>query len=214
MSSSSASGSAEWARAGSRSSKGRAAFRGAGGGRGLHAAHPALGRDGRPLDVVHRDVTPDNVLLSRAGAVYLGDFGVARAAGSAEIELRDAGPKGKRGYMAPEQARGGKVGPHADIFSLGRVIAEAADVDCGPALRAVIERATAEDPRDRFADASEMAAALLHACPWPCSSLRRAGRKGSCTPPSRARWSRRTDGSGSRRRRGRRKCTWTGLSGG
>ena len=133
----------------------------------LHAAHTALGRDGRPLEVVHRDVAPDNVLLSRAGAVYLGDFGVARAAGSAEIERRDAGPKGKRGYMAPEQARGGKVGPHADIFSLGRVIAEAADVDCGPALRAVIERATAEDPRDRFADASEMAAALLHACPPP-----------------------------------------------
>src|SRR2546428_368310 len=82
-------------------------------------------------------------------------------------EQRHAGPTGRRGYMAPEQARGGKVGPHADFFSLGRVIAEAADVDCGPALRAVIERATAEDPRDRFADASEMAAALLHACPPP-----------------------------------------------
>ncbi|TMA10028.1 MAG: serine/threonine protein kinase, partial [Deltaproteobacteria bacterium] len=133
----------------------------------LHAAHTALGRDGRPLEVVHRDVAPDNVLLSRAGAVYLGDFGVARAAGSAEIAQRDAGPKGKRGYMAPEQARGGKVGPPADIFSLGRLIAEAADVDCGPQLRAVIERATADDPRDRFADASEMAAALLHACPPP-----------------------------------------------
>src|SRR5205807_670260 len=133
----------------------------------LHAAHTALGRDGRPLEVVHRDVAPDNVLLSRAGAVYLGDFGVARAAGSAEIERRDAGPKGKRGYMAPEQARGGKVGPPADVFSLGRLIAEAADVDCGPQLRAVIERATADDPRDRFASASEMAAALLHACPPP-----------------------------------------------
>jgi hypothetical protein len=133
----------------------------------LHAAHTALGRDGRPLELVHRDVAPDNVLLSRAGAVYLGDFGVARAAGTAETAQRDAGPKGKRGYMAPEQARGGKVGPPADIFSLGRVIAEAADVDCGPALRAVIERATAEDPEDRFANASEMAAALLHACPPP-----------------------------------------------
>jgi tRNA A-37 threonylcarbamoyl transferase component Bud32 len=133
----------------------------------LHAAHTALGRDGRPLQLVHRDVAPDNVLLSRAGAVYLGDFGVARAAGSAEIAQGEAGPKGKRGYMAPEQARGGKVGPPADIFSLGRVIAQAADVDCGRELRAVIERATAEDPRDRFVSASEMAAALLHACPPP-----------------------------------------------
>src|SRR2546428_10980433 len=69
--------------------------------------------------------------------------------------------------MAPEQAGGGTFGRHADIFSLGSVIAEAADVDCGPSLRAVIERATAEDPRDRFADASEVAAALLHACPPP-----------------------------------------------
>jgi serine/threonine protein kinase len=133
----------------------------------LHAAHTALGRDGRPLEVVHRDVAPDNVLLSRAGAVYLGDFGVARTAGSAESAQRDADPKGKRGYMAPEQARGGMVGPPADIFSLGRLIAEAADVDCGPQLRAVVERATADDPRDRFANASEMAAALLHACPPP-----------------------------------------------
>ncbi|HYY52349.1 MAG TPA: serine/threonine-protein kinase [Myxococcales bacterium] len=133
----------------------------------LHAAHTALGRDGKPLSVVHRDVAPDNVLLSRSGAVYLGDFGVARAAGCEDVAHRGAGPKGKRGYMAPEQARGGKIGPSADIFSLGRVIAEAADVGCGPALREVIEKATAENPRDRFASASEMAAALLHACPPP-----------------------------------------------
>ena len=133
----------------------------------LHAAHTAVGRDGRPLGIVHRDVAPDNVLLSRSGAVYLGDFGVARATGIDEERPRGAAPKGKRGYMAPEQARGGKVGPAADVFSLGRVIAEAADVGCGAALRDVIERATAEDPRDRFATASEMAAALLRACPPP-----------------------------------------------
>lgn len=133
----------------------------------LHAAHGAIGRDGQPLHVVHRDVAPDNILLSRSGAVYLGDFGVARAAGNLEDAQRDEGPRGKPGYTAPEQARGGKVGPAADLFSLGRVIAEAADVGCGPALRAVIERATAENPRDRFATASEMAAALLHACPPP-----------------------------------------------
>src|SRR5262249_35428978 len=134
----------------------------------LHAAHTAIGRDAQPLHVVHRDVAPDNILLSRSGAVYLGDFGVARAAGNAEVEESGNKPQGKPGYMAPEQARGRKkVGPAADIFSLGRVIAAAADVGCGPELRAVIERATAEDPKARFPDASEMAAALLRARPPP-----------------------------------------------
>ena len=133
----------------------------------LHAAHTAIGLDGKPLNVVHRDVAPDNVLLSRSGAVYLGDFGVARAAGNAEVTQPGFAPKGKRGYMAPEQAIGRGVGPAADIFSLGRVVAEAADVNCGPALRAVIEKATAERPQDRWATASELAAALLHACPPP-----------------------------------------------
>jgi serine/threonine protein kinase len=140
----------------------------------LHAAHTAIGRDGQPLQVVHRDVAPDNILLSRSGAVYLGDFGVARAAGNLEIAHRE-GPPGKPGYTAPEQAGGGKVGPAADFFSLGRVIAEAADVSCGPALRAVIERATADNPRNRFATASEMAAALLHACPPPSDPDRAIG---------------------------------------
>src|SRR5215468_8933613 len=72
----------------------------------LHAAHTATGRDGQPLHVVHRDVAPDNILLSRSGAVYLGDFGVARAAGNAEVTEPGVGPKGKRGYMAPEQVLG------------------------------------------------------------------------------------------------------------
>ncbi|MGE5049607.1 MAG: serine/threonine-protein kinase [Deltaproteobacteria bacterium] len=133
----------------------------------LHAAHTAVGRDGAPMGLVHRDVAPDNVLLSRSGAVYLGDFGVARAAGNVEVTQPGAGPKGKIGYMAPEQARGLRVGPAADIFSLGRVIAEAADVNCGRALRAVISKATAERPDARFATASEMATALLRACPPP-----------------------------------------------
>jgi len=133
----------------------------------LHAAHTAMGRDGQPLHVVHRDVAPDNILLARSGAVYLGDFGVCRATGNLDLSERGDAPQGKPGFMAPEQMRGGKVGPAADIFSLGRVIAAAADAGCGLPLRAVIERATAENPKRRFATASEMAEALLRACPRP-----------------------------------------------
>jgi Protein kinase domain/PEGA domain len=133
--------------------------------RALHAAHTACDRDGRPLHLVHRDISPDNVLISRGGGVYLGDFGVARARGSAEISDPAAGPKGKLGYMAPEQATGDPVGPQADIFSLGRVVAEAADVHCGPALRKVLDKATAQKPRHRFQTAAELAAALARVCP-------------------------------------------------
>ena len=142
----------------------------------LHAAHTAVGRDGQPLGVVHRDVAPDNVLLSRSGAVYLGDFGVARASGNTDVTQPGTGPKGKLGYMAPEQALGKPVGPQADIFSLGRVVSEAADVNCGPALREVLSRATAEKPRDRYSSASEMASALVRACPPPSDADRELAR--------------------------------------
>jgi Protein kinase domain/PEGA domain len=135
--------------------------------RALHAAHHACDRDGHSLRLVHRDISPENVLLSRSGAVYLGDFGVARARGCADVTDPGAGPKGKLGYMAPEQASGGLVGPQADIFSLGRVVAEAADVRAGHALRKVIEKATAMDPRQRYQTAVELAAAFARACPAP-----------------------------------------------
>ena len=98
------------------------------------------------------------IILSSAAIKSVTSRGVSRAAGNSDV-TQPGTPKGKRGYMAPEQAIGRGVGPAADIFSLGRVVSEAADVNCGPALRAVIEKATAEKPQDRWATASELAAA-------------------------------------------------------
>jgi hypothetical protein len=135
--------------------------------RALNAAHTACDRDGTPLHLVHRDIASDNVLVSRMGAVYLGDFGVARARGNTEVTDPGCEPKGKRGYMAPEQATGDKVTPATDIFALGKVLAEAVGADCGQGLRQVIDRATQTRPEDRYQTAAEMAFALIHACPQP-----------------------------------------------
>ena len=135
--------------------------------RALEAAHTAVDEHGQPLNLVHRDVSPDNVLLTWRGRVRLADFGVAFALGNLDITVPGAPPKGKRGYMAPEQAAGKLVGPRADIFALGRVVAETADVSCGPALRAVLDKAVAEDPADRFESAEAFAQALFKTCPPP-----------------------------------------------
>jgi serine/threonine-protein kinase len=90
--------------------------------RGLAHAH-RLSEGGRPLGLVHRDVSPHNVLVSFEGEVKLADFGIARAVN--EEGLTDPGTlKGKLAYMAPEQARGAAVDARADVFSLGVVLWE------------------------------------------------------------------------------------------
>jgi eukaryotic-like serine/threonine-protein kinase len=86
----------------------------------LRYAHGARSSDGRPLGVVHCDVSPSNVFVSHAGEVKLGDFGVARAAG----EGRGRAAFGKVRYLAPEQLRGEAVGPSTDVFGLGAVLYE------------------------------------------------------------------------------------------
>ncbi|HEY5944434.1 MAG TPA: serine/threonine-protein kinase [Kofleriaceae bacterium] len=89
----------------------------------LDYAHNALDVHGRPLSIVHRDISPGNVLLSWRGDVKLTDFGIARAA--ERRHKTEAGTlKGKYGYMSPEQVSGGDVDARSDLFSVGILLAE------------------------------------------------------------------------------------------
>ena len=91
---------------------------------GLHHAHSALGPNREPLGLVHRDVSPQNIILSPEGAPKLLDFGVAKARG--RLTTTEAGTlKGKLRYMAPEQIQGGTLDHRADVFSVGVLLCEA-----------------------------------------------------------------------------------------
>jgi len=147
----------------------------------LDYAHRKTREGGAALGVVHRDVTPRNVLVSWSGEVKLTDFGIAALAGEETSRLI-----GTPGYMAPEQARGEAIDARADLYAVGLVLREAltgqrarpgsdrdALIDAArrgelapwppgfpAALVAIADRATAADPAARYADARSMLVAL------------------------------------------------------
>jgi serine/threonine protein kinase len=91
---------------------------------GLHAAHELEDSDGTKLRVVHRDVSPQNVLISKSGHVKVADFGVAKAQGQLHRPTETGEMKGKLAYMAPEQVTAKDIDHRADIFALGCVLYE------------------------------------------------------------------------------------------
>ena len=91
--------------------------------RGLHAAHQMRGRDGEPLGLVHRDVSPQNIMVLYDGVSKIMDFGIARATGRV-TSTRAGEVKGKYGYMSPEQLRGADVDARTDVWALGVVLWE------------------------------------------------------------------------------------------
>jgi serine/threonine-protein kinase len=163
---------------------------------GLHAAHEAKDEQGAPLHIVHRDVSPQNVIVGADGVARVLDFGVAKAATRLQT-TRDGQIKGKISYMAPEQI-GGQATRRSDIYSAGVVLWEALamrrlffgendaqllhsvihpkidppsrlNASVPPELDRMTLRALATDPETRFATAREMAEAL-DACMRPAST--------------------------------------------
>jgi serine/threonine protein kinase len=93
--------------------------------RGLAAAHERHTLDGTPVPIVHRDVSPQNLLIGIGGSVKLSDFGLARARDRTRVLTIPGFIKGKLGYLAPELVGGQAASPQSDIFALGSVLWEA-----------------------------------------------------------------------------------------
>jgi serine/threonine protein kinase len=158
---------------------------------GLHAAHEAGDEHGEPLHIIHRDVSPQNILVGADGVARVLDFGVAKAARRLHT-TGDGSLKGKLRYMAPEQLRGEPIDRRVDIFSASIVLwemltgvrlfhGEEPDVyvarllsnridpprkvapELPPLLDDIVMRGLAPDREDRFATARDMAVALENA---------------------------------------------------
>jgi serine/threonine protein kinase len=164
----------------------------AGAAAGLHHAHERRGADRQPLGIVHRDVSPSNLLVAYDGAVKVVDFGIAKAA-SRMTETRSGTLKGKIAYMSPEQCLGKSLDRRSDVFALGIVMYELTTVsrlfkgdndyitmnrivtgdiappskkrpDYPPGLEAIVMKALALDPADRYQTAAEMLEAIEQFC--------------------------------------------------
>jgi len=153
--------------------------------RALDYVHGLRGSDGEPLNVIHRDVTPSNIVLTMTGSLKLLDFGIAKYV-SSEVETRHRTLKGKPAYLAPEAIEGRPFDARLDLFSVGVVLHEMlclaplfgadhdlaslhkvltlpiappsrARPDVPPALDAIVMKALQRDPADRYASAALMA---------------------------------------------------------
>ncbi|HXI58553.1 MAG TPA: serine/threonine-protein kinase [Polyangia bacterium] len=151
---------------------------------GLHYAHERRGADGQPLQIVHRDVSPSNVLVTYDGAVKVADFGIAKWA-SQRTQTQAGALKGKFAYMSPEQCRSQPVDRRSDVFALGtllyelttgtppfrgdsdyeiltHIVNDAAPAPARPAgdyppdLARIVSRALARAPEDRYPTAQAL----------------------------------------------------------
>jgi serine/threonine-protein kinase len=165
---------------------------------GLQAAHEAKGERGESLGIVHRDVSPQNILVGLDGVPRVVDFGVAKAVDRIGDTTGDGQLKGKLAYMPPEQV-GGAVGPTTDVYAASVVLWETLTgrrlfgggnqlevydkimkgtveppskhvPGLSPALDAVTMRGLSREPRDRYQTAREMALALEEASPMATAS--------------------------------------------
>jgi serine/threonine protein kinase len=136
---------------------------------GLAYAHQKRDDQGRPLELVHRDVSPSNILVSSDGQVKLLDFGIARSE-AREWQTRTGVVKGKPGYMSPEQAGGADVDARADVWSCGAVLYELLSgvrlrderrTLADPELDAIVRRAIDALPKNRQGSARELQTELV-----------------------------------------------------